>query len=101
MAHTEHITTDHLRGLDVFRATSDATLDWLLQVGSVRHLAPRERLSTRGQHRAENYCFLLRGVMAITLEPGSPAPTPALASKRPPKEQSYLGYFEAGSCFSN
>ncbi len=102
MAPTEHITIDHLRGLDVFSALSNDTLDWLLKNGSVRQLAPREQLSSSHQGRGEDYCFLLRGVMAITLNHGEASrQAEARLSKRPPREQKYLGYFEAGACFSN
>lgn len=102
MATTEHITIDHLRGLDVFSGLSNDTLDWLLKAGHIRHVAPRERLSSSESSPSENYCFLLRGVMAIALDGGSRKPVAdAAASKRPPRERKYLGYFEAGACFSN
>lgn len=103
MSHNEHITSEQLRGLEVFQGLSEAAIEWLLRAGRVRHLAPHERLSSQAASSTEDYCFLLRGVMAITLDTGSSSPRQdtVAPSKRPPKEQQYLGYFEAGSCFSN
>jgi putative YpdA family bacillithiol system oxidoreductase len=102
MAHTENITKDHLRGLEVFSGLADPALDWLLQTGNIRNLKPQDRLSNGLRHSGEDYCFLLRGVMGITIEPTSASPAVVtVASKRPAKEQRFLGYFQAGACFSN
>ncbi|HEY5962303.1 MAG TPA: 4Fe-4S dicluster domain-containing protein, partial [Polyangiaceae bacterium] len=87
----------------VFSGLADSALDWLLAAGNLRHLKPRERFSKGLEHESESYCFVLRGVMGITLDPavtGQPAAV-GKAGKRPPKEQRFLGYFEAGACFSN
>lgn len=101
MAQTEHITTGHLRGLDVFRELPEPSLQWLLDAGQVRHLAPRERLS-KAQGKGENYCFLLRGVILIAVDATTPAVEDKKSqSKRPPKERQFLGYFEQGACFSS
>lgn len=101
MAHTEQVTTGQLRSLDVFRELPEPALEYLLNAGQVRTLSARRRLSTAHQTVGESYCFLLRGVMVIALDSSAAANDGAKASKRPPKDQHLLGYFEAGACFSN
>lgn len=102
MVHTEHITSDHLRGLDVFRGLHAVTLERLLRVGKVRHMPPRERLSYGLRGVGRHYYFLLRGVVVIALDPDEPMLLVEISGgKRPPKHQRFLGYFEAGACFSD
>jgi thioredoxin reductase (NADPH) len=102
MDHTELITSDHLRGLDVFRGLSEPALQRLLGAGTVCHMSPQERLASQFSGVARHYYFLLRGVVAIALVPDEPRLlAPATVSKRPPKQQRFLGYFEAGACFSD
>jgi len=102
MVHTEHITSDQLRGLDVFGGLPTTTLRRLVRVSKVRHLSPRDRLSSGLRGFGPHYYFLLRGVVAITLDPDERQRlTETSGSKRPPKGQRFLGYFEPGACFSD
>jgi thioredoxin reductase/formate hydrogenlyase subunit 6/NADH:ubiquinone oxidoreductase subunit I len=100
MAHTVHISSDYLRELDVFKELPATELEQLLRVGNVRHLEPRETISADSGTASASYYFLLRGVVAIAIEQGSPSVPPARASKRPPPQQKFLGYFETGAVFS-
>ena len=97
MAPPPDITSDHLRRLDVFNGLAGASLDWLLQVGKVRNLSPRERLSSGPDGTGRHYFFLLRGVVAITLEPDT---SRELAGNDADRRR-YIGHFEAGACFSD
>ncbi len=102
MVHTEHITSDQLRGLDVFKGLPAVTLQRLVQVSKVRQLSARDRLSSGVRGVGPHYYFLLRGVVAITLDPDEPQRLAETSgSKRPPQGQRFLGYFEPGACFSD
>lgn len=102
MAHAAHVTHDDLHGLDVFSGLSTPALDWLLQVGTVRQLSRRERLAPKLEGPEAHYYFLLRGVMAIAIELNERKSLAASSrTKRPPKSERFLGYFEAGACFSD
>ena len=92
MVHTAHITSDYLRELDVFRGLPSATLQRLLRVGNVRHMLPRECLASGLGGVGQRYYFLLRGVVAIALDRDA---------MHPPQHRQFLGYFEAGACFSD
>lgn len=103
MASPEQISTSQLRALEVFRDLEDNVLDWLLEVGEIRQLKPQQLWSGQEGGATERYAFLLRGIVAIAVSPSSLS-LPVLGaktSKRPPKAQKFLGYFETGSCFSN
>lgn len=101
MAQHEQLTTGQLRSLGVFSELPEPALEYLLNAGQVRTMPARRRLSAARQGPGESYCFLLRGVMMIALDATAAANDGAKASKRPPKDQRLLGYFEAGACFSN
>ncbi len=86
----QRITADSLRALALFAGLPAPSLQQLLGAGRVRYLSPRETLSASTSE--ESYCFVVEGVIAITLG-GSSAGTNQ-------QDLDYLGYFEPGHCFS-
>lgn len=98
----EYMTSEQLVGLDGFAGLSAESLERLFRSGRVLHLTPRQKLLDARARGAADYYFLLRGVIAIALEPwGLESTDDRKASKRPPKDQRYLGFFEPGACFSD
>ena len=102
MVPTIQVSSELLRELDVFKPLPPSELEWLLRVGKARQLLPRERLRTEVPKPDPNYYFLLHGIVAIALNPATPAASSDIGvSKRPPRNQQFLGYFEPGACFSD
>ena len=102
MATMEHISVEELRKLEAFQELTEEVLQGFLAGGAIRTLSPRTRLSMLAREYGEKYFFLLRGVLAITLDSKAQAQLADVkGSKRPPKDRQYLGYFDAGACFSN
>jgi Fe-S-cluster-containing hydrogenase component 2 len=102
MVAIPNITIADLKKLEAFQSLPDVTLSGLFECGTVRQLSARARLSSLPHEHGEKYFFLLRGVLAISLDPkGQENQSPERGSKRPPKDQQFLGYFEAGDCLSD
>ena len=93
------LTAVSLRHLPVFAGLPDASLDWLLRVGSVRRLPTRGALSSLEAADGERYCFVLDGAVAITLLAEQGVRGDAFSPKTAAAE--YVGYLEQGACFSD
>ena len=102
MVQTRHITSDDLRQLDIFSEVPEAVLEQLLHRGTVRQLACNRRISRELETVTENYYFLLRGAMALSLQTGQSRDTIGYR-KRPGlgRDHEVLGLLEAGAYFSD
>lgn len=124
-------SADALRGVDVFTRLGHPELAELVATGSFRELGVRQRLSSlrtealasggapSGREMPEHYCFVLRGMIAVTLEPnggGSLASraSAGVGSSVPPSRPhpsgphssgaesiDYVAALGPGSCFSD
>jgi thioredoxin reductase/Fe-S-cluster-containing dehydrogenase component len=102
MVQTVPITSDTLRGLDVFSALPAPALEQLLRLGKLRHLSRSECLSSEPRADSEHYYFLLRGAVAIALQSDeSETLRDTAEGKRLFGRNQLLGYFDAGACFSD
>ncbi len=102
MVQTVPITSDTLRGLDVFSALPAPALEQLLRLGKLRQLSRNQSLSSEPSAGAEHYYFLLRGAVAIALESDEPkTPRDTTEGKWLLDCNQLLGYFDAGACFSD
>ncbi len=93
MVTNPQVTVGSLRSLPLFSELGEASLQHLIELGRARRLARHESLSTKRTATAESYCFVVDGVMAVTL--GEHQTTTGENPNR------YLGYFESGECFSD
>lgn len=87
------VSAGSLQALPLFAELEVASIRRLIELGRGRRLGAREPVSSIRTTETESYCFVVDGVVGVSL--AAPADAPGGDEPR------YLGYFTTGDCFSD
>lgn len=87
------VTAGSLQALPLFAELEVASIRQLTELGRACRLAPHEPLSAGRTTDQESYCFLVDGVVGVTLGPAG--------EDAGGRSARYLGHFSTGDCFSD